>query len=357
MEPLKLAVVGVGALGRHHARILSQMPGVKLVAVADPNVAQAQSVAESCGCEWTPDFRTLLQRIDAASIVVPTFLHKSVASEFLCRSIPVLVEKPLAASVDDGRTLVRLADEHKIPLQVGHIERFNPAFEKLAEQTGSPKYIRAERLSPYAFRSMDIGAAHDLMIHDIDLVLSLVGSRVERVEAFGICIVGGREDCVQARLTFANGCIADLTANRVCPDFRRTLQVWSESGCVQADLHQREVTAYRPGAALLAGELPFELGQRTGADIAALKAEMFSRFITVEKTPASNADALTAELASFVDAVRNHRRPAVDGHQALAALEVAERILTRVAEHAWDGDAGGRIGPHAHQIHEHQKAA
>jgi predicted dehydrogenase len=204
---------------------------------------------------------------------------------------------------------------------------------------------------------MDIGAVHDLMIHDIDLVLSLAGSHVERVEAIGICIVGGREDCVQARLTLANGCIADLTANRVCPDFRRTLQVWSEAGCVLADLHQREVTAYRPGAALLAGELPFELGQRPGADIAALKAEMFSRFITVEKLPASNADALTAELASFVDAVRNHRRPEVDGNQALAALDVAERILACVAEYAWDGAAGGRIGPHAHQIHGRRKAA
>jgi predicted dehydrogenase len=348
MDALKVAVVGVGALGRHHARILSQMPGVELVAVADPNVTQAQAVGESYGCEWTADFRTLFQRVDAASIVVPTSLHVQVASEFLKRSIPVLVEKPLAASVEAGRTLVRLAEEHKLPLQVGHVERFNPAFEKVAELCGPPKYIRAERLSPYAFRSMDIGAVHDLMIHDIDLALSLVRAPVERVEAFGACLVGGREDCVQARLTFVNGCIADLTANRVCPTAKRTLQVWSESGCVTADLHQRLVTAYRPGAAPLAGELPYDVAQRPGTDIAALKAAMFEKYITVEQPAISDADALTAELASFVDAVRHHRRPAVDGQHALAALDVAERILVCIQEHGWDGAKGERIGPHAH---------
>jgi predicted dehydrogenase len=357
MDALKMAVVGVGALGRHHARILSQMAGVELVAVADPNAAQAQAVGENCGCEWTADFRTLFQRIDAASIVVPTSLHVDVASEFLKRSLPVLVEKPLAATVETGRTLVRLAEEHKLPLQVGHVERFNPAFEKVAELSGPPKYIRAERLSPYAFRSMDIGAVHDLMIHDIDLVNSLVRAPVERVEAFGVCLVGGREDCVQARLAFANGCIADLTANRVCPTAKRTLQVWSETGCVTADLHQRKVTAYRAGAPLLAGELPYDLAQRSGADIAALKAAMFETFISVEEPPVSDADALTAELASFVDAVRYHRRPAVDGQHALAALEVAERILHCVEAHAWDGAHGVRTGPHAHLAAATRRAA
>lgn len=348
MEALKMAVVGVGALGRHHASILSQMPGVELVAVADPNVTQAQTVGERCGCEWTADFRTLFQRVDAASIVVPTSLHVEVASEFLKRSIPVLVEKPLAASVEAGRTLVRLAEEHKLPLQVGHVERFNPAFEKVAELCVAPKYIRAERLSPYAFRSMDIGAVHDLMIHDIDLVLTLVRAPVERVEALGACLVGGREDCVQARLTFTNGCIADLTANRVCPTAKRALQVWSETGCVAADLHQRQVTVYRPGEALLAGELPYDVAQRPDANVASLKSAMFEKFITVETPAISDADALTAELASFVDAVRQHRRPAVDGQQALTALEVAEWILDCVQAHAWDGARGERIGPYAH---------
>src|SRR5262245_44022029 len=210
-DVLRLAVIGVGALGRHHARILSKMDGVKLVAVADPRPQQAQAVAESCGCDWTTDYRTLFGRIDAASIVVPTSLHRTVAAELLQRTIPVLVEKPLAPTVEDGQILVRLAAEHRVPLQVGHIERFNPAFQQLASACGSPRYIRAERFSPYAFRSMDIGAVLDLMIHDIDLTLSLVRSPLVDIQAFGLCLVGGHEDCVQARLTFANGCIADLT--------------------------------------------------------------------------------------------------------------------------------------------------
>jgi predicted dehydrogenase len=357
MNDLKLAVVGVGALGRHHARILSQMHVVDLVAVADPNESQGRSVAESCGCEWTHDYRTLLQRVDAASIVVPTSIHRSVASEFLRRSIPVLVEKPLAGTVEDGAALVELAAEHRIPLQVGHIERFNPAFQQLAELAGSPRYIRAERLSPYAFRSMDIGAVHDLMIHDIDLALRLTGSRVEHVSAFGICIVGGQEDCVQARLTFENGCVADLVANRVCPTASRRLQVWSETGCVDADLHQRRVTAFQPGDTLLAGELPFDLALQPDADIALLKEQIFGRFIQTIEPHVSDADALTAELASFAAAVRTNRTPVVDGRQGLAALDVAERIVTAVREHCWDGAAGSRIGPHAHQIHAAREAA
>jgi predicted dehydrogenase len=357
MDPLKVAVVGVGALGRHHARILSQMTGVNLVAVADANASQAQAVAEGCGCEWTADYRSLLTRIEAATIVVPTMLHREVASEFLRRDIPVLVEKPLAAGVADGRALVRLADEHQVALQVGHVERFNPTFARLAELCGAPRYVRAERLSPYAFRSMDIGAVHDLMIHDIDLVLTLVRSTVERVEAFGVCIVGGREDCVQARLTFANGCIADLVANRVCPFPRRKLQVWSEAGCVDADLHHRRVIAFRPGDALRSGLLPFDLARQPGADIGRLKQEVFGKFIETTEPAVSDADALTAELRSFVESVLLHHRPEVDGHDALAALEVAERVLEAVSAHAWDGRGGSRVGAHAHEVFAGRAAA
>lgn len=346
-DQLRLAVIGVGALGRHHARILSQMDGVRLVAVADPREQQAQSVAASCECDWTADYRTLFGRIDAASVVVPTSLHRAVAADLLQRSIPVLVEKPLAPTTEDGQLLIRLAAEHKAPLQVGHIERFNPAFQQVAAACGAPRYIRTERFSPYAFRSMDIGAVLDLMIHDIDLTLSLVGSPVVEVQAFGLCLVGGHEDSVQARLTFENGCIADLTANRVCPTFSRTLHIWSEAGCFSADLHHRRVTEVRPGDDLLAGRLPYELAQAPDADIDALKQQMFERFFTVAESDASQTDQLTAELSSFVECVRRHTTPLVDGAQGLAALHVAERILAAVESHPWDGNSDGRIGPHA----------
>ncbi len=344
-ETLKIAVVGVGALGRHHARILSQMDGVDLVAVAEPNEQQGQAVAEACDCEWTNDYRTLLKTIDAVSIVVPTFLHRTVGEAFLSHSIPVLMEKPLTADVEDGEVLVRLAQEHGIPLQVGHIERFNPAFQQLADWTGEPKYLRAERVSPYAFRSMDIGVVHDLMIHDIELCLSLTQEMPKRIEAFGVSLVGGHEDVVQARLTFPNGCVADLTANRVSPTPSRTLQCWSDEGCALADLSTRTVQMFSPGEKMLEGRLPFEIARSGQETVDALKPKVFGEFIQSEQITAAETDALTAELDSFVESVRYRKQPLVSGDHALAALQVAQNILDCVDAHQWDGIPDGRIGP------------
>jgi predicted dehydrogenase len=346
-ELLRVAVIGVGALGRHHARILSEMEGVDLVAVADVHHEQAAQVAEAYGCEWTHDYRTLLGKVDAVSVVVPTFLHRQVVEAFLCRSVPVLVEKPLAADVVDGAVLVRLAREHGVPLQVGHIERFNPAFQHVAEWTAEPKYVRCERISPYAFRSMDIGVVHDLMIHDIELVLALTGEMPVRVEAFGVSLVGGQEDCAQARLYFEQGGIADITVSRVSPLFRRSLQCWSERGCIAADLQTREVIRYSPGMPMLSGELPFELARDGEAGIADLKEQMFGTFIETERWQGSDADALTAELRSFVDCVRTGRSPLVSGVEGLEALRVAEQVLRSLSVHQWDGRPDGRIGPGA----------
>ncbi len=344
MDRLKVAVVGVGALGRHHARILSTMPGVHLVAVADPNPTQGQAVAESCKCEWTADFRSLVGRIDAASIVVPTFLHQSVAEEFLKRSIPVLIEKPLAKESREARALVELADAHKVPLQVGHIERFNPAFVELENSVTAPKYIRTERHSPYPFRSTDIGAVHDLLIHDIELVLHLAGAPVSMIEAFGVCLVGGHEDCVQARLRFENGCVADLCASRLCPQTKRTIQAWSAGGWASADLQARSVTRIKPGLPMLAGQRPYDLSLQKGANIAQLKEEMFTKYFPMETISVTEGDALTAELSSFLQCVRTGSRPVVNGHDALRAVEVAEGILRSMEGHSWNATSAGPTG-------------
>ena len=346
MDRLKLGVVGVGALGRHHARILASFPDVELVAVAEPNEAQGRSVAEACRCEWVPDFHDLLGKVDAASIVVPTFLHRKVALEFLNRGIPILVEKPLASTIADARAMVDAAQAHNVQLQVGHIERFNPAFQALAARVTAPKYIRAERFSNYAFRSTDIGVIHDLMIHDIELTQSLAQSDFVSVEAFGVSLVGGHEDAVQARVRFANGCIADLTANRVWPSATRSIQVWSATGCVTADLHNRTLTAHAAGPDLLAGQLPYDLGRQPGADINQLKSEMFTRFFTTEAPTIEAADALTLELRSFLDSVRTRTTPVVDGVAGFKAVELADAILKSVHTHQWNGQAGQSTGPH-----------
>ncbi len=357
MKPLRYLVVGVGALGRHHARIAQSLDGVELVAVAEPDSKQGKMVADDLGTRWVGDYRQVIDSVDAASIVVPTTLHRRITAEFIDRGIAVLVEKPLARNAQEGRALVAAAESTGTSLQVGHIERFNPAFQELAARVTAPKYMRAERFSPYAFRSMDISAVHDLMIHDIDLVLTLASSPVVAVDAFGMCVLGGHTDVVQARLKFANGCVADLAANRVNPDFRRTLQVWSAGGCVTADLQTREVTHHRPSDRLLRGDLPHTLALQPGADIPALKAAVFGEFIETETPAIEDCDQLTAEIGHFVECVRTGRTPRIDGRAGLAALEVAEQITDCVASHAWNGDAAGPIGPHVGHTAPVSKAA
>lgn len=347
MSRLKVAVVGVGALGKHHARILSQLDSVELVAVAEMNPVVGQAVADSCKTRWVADYSELYDKVDAVSIVVPTFAHRSVAGEFLNRGIPVLVEKPLAANLEQAEQLVDLADKSGTILQVGHIERFNPATSVAWKECGPPKYIRVERVSPYAFRSTDIGVVHDLMIHDIDLVLDLVGSPVRSVEAFGITILGGNEDCVQARVGFENGCIADITANRVNPIARRVMQVWSQEGTVTVDFTSREVVVYRPSPTLVYGISPLERAKQPGADIEQLKKEVFGTYLNIDRPVVPPADALTAELQSFVECVQQRRRPVVDGVAGLKAMQLADQVLDAVHAHQWDGHADGAVGPFA----------
>jgi predicted dehydrogenase len=334
MSYVKMAVVGVGALGRHHARILHEMPGVELVAVVDSDPQRGQEVASKTGTRYVADYRELFGKIDAASIVVPTVAHGTVASEFLSRGIPLHIEKPLAETVATAESLVELADRQGVTLQVGHIERFNPAWRAAAPHCAAPKYIRSERFSPFSFRSTDIGVVLDVMVHDLDLILSLVRSPVRNVEAFGVEFMGGHEDAVQARVTFENGCVADLTANRVNPEFRRAMQVWSTDGCVSIDFQSRSVTRMSRGAALQAGPSPTALSLQPGANVAALKDRVFTDFLPVQKVDVPPGDALTAELASFANCVRSGLKPLVGGHEALAAITLAEQILqaTRRAE-------------------------
>jgi predicted dehydrogenase len=357
--PLKLAVIGVGALGRHHARLLGEMADVELVAVADPNEAQGRQVAEACRTAWVADYRELLaaRKVDAVSIVVPTALHRRVAEEFLTRDIPVLVEKPIAPKVADGAALAALAEERGTVLQVGHIERFNPAFRALQMHAGSPRYLRAERFSPYSFRSTDISVVHDMMIHDIDLALCLTQSRVVGVEAFGICVCGGFADVVQARLRFANGCVADLAACRVAPGVQRTLQAWSEHGCWTADLQEQTLSGFAAGPDLAQGEFPQALATQPGVDVAALKAQFAERFVTQERPAVLKSNALQDELRSFLHAVRTQTSPPVDGHAGVAALQVAEQVMSAVDRHCWDGGAQGRVGPYANPLFAHRAAA
>ena len=331
MSPLRVAVAGVGALGRHHARILAGMDGVELVAVADPDAAAAQRLAADHGTRAVPDVRDVLDEVDAVSVAVPTFLHPEVAGHCLRAGKDVLVEKPLASDVTEARVLAAAARRGGRVLAVGHVERFNPAFEAVAAHCESPRYIRTERFSPFAFRSTDIGAVHDLMIHDIELALALADDDVADVTAFGSPILTDREDCATARLTFAGGCTADLTVNRVHPAARRTISAFGANGAVTADLTTRAVMHYTATNELKVGPAPLAALGLPGADRNALRDSVFGRWIGVTEVKVSDADALTAELADFVDCCRTGAAARVDGPAAVRALEVAEWVVEEIA--------------------------
>jgi predicted dehydrogenase len=335
MKNLRMAVIGTGALGRHHARILSQLPGVELVAVADANASAVAKVAEDCRTRGTTDYRELLSQVEAVVVAVPTFAHRAVAGDFLATGVDVLVEKPIAGTVEEARELVDLARRHEVKLAVGHVERFNPALAAARPFLTDPKYIRIERLAPFSFRSTDIGVVHDLMIHDIDLALDLVAVPVADVQALGVGILTEHEDVSQARLTFSNGAIADLAVNRVSPIVSRKMQVWTSEGCVQVDLAAREVVRYAPGARLKFGASPLERSREPGAEIEKLKQEIFGNYIEVRKAVVAACDQLTDELQSFIDCVRMRKAPVVGGETALEAMLVARRVLDQIAAAPW----------------------
>lgn len=343
MKRPRLGVVGVGHLGKEHARILSGMADVELVGVADPQAAQAEAVALRCGVRAFPNHAALAPLVDAVVIAAPTFAHHAIASDFLARGVAVLVEKPLTADLAQADALVAAAERGGALLQVGHIERFNPAFEEVQRLPLQPKYVGCERCGGFSGRSTDVGAVLDLMIHDLDLVLALVGSPVRTVEAFGAAVLGGCEDLARARLTFANGCVADLSASRVHPTPVRRMQVWAPEGFVGVDFAKRKVTLTQPAEHLRQGRVD---SRRLDASTAAsLKAELFGRHLQMRELDCNAGDQLTRELQDFVHCVRTGSRPRVDGRAGRDAVALAVRVLDSMAAHRWDGAADGPAGP------------
>jgi predicted dehydrogenase len=336
-------VVGVGHLGQSHARILSTLPGVQLVGVADIRAEQLRAVAARHGCAAFLDYHDLIDRVDAISIAVPTTYHHEVASTFLDRGIPAMVEKPLATSLAEAEQLVSLAAARGALLQVGHIERFNPALAALENLRLRPKFITAERQSTYTFRSTDIGVVLDLMIHDLDLILSLVSAPVVAVEAVGVSVFGAHEDVANARITFEDGCVATLTASRASMSAARKLRIWSAEGYVALDLMAKNATIIRPSDRLRRGELDLD-----GVDLtqpAAVKAHLFGKVLRVDQVPGPECDQLTLELDDFVRSIRTGSRPRVNGDDALRAMSLADQILRSLNTHAWEGTSDSPTGP------------
>lgn len=335
MNRVRLAVIGVGALGQHHARILSTMDDVQLVGVVDAREQQGRDVARKHGTQWYGQASEIMSMVDGVVVAVPTVAHLEVTRPFLEAGKAVLVEKPLAHTLDAARTLQRLASFRRGLLQVGHVERFNPAFQLLKQQCGRPLYIRCQRVSPFTFRSTDIGVVHDLMIHDIDLALALTGDTVEEVSSFGAVTIGPHEDMATARMRTRRGTFIDLTCSRMNPTAERSIQVWSSEGFVSADLQTRKVTSWKPCAAIAANPgMVHDIVSATPNPLT-LKDEVFTKWMKKEEHQASSADALTAELRDFVDCIRTGSTPQVPGEAAVAAMEVADRVLSGLSLWSW----------------------
>lgn len=344
MTRLRMAVIGVGHLGQHHARILAGMPDVELVGVVDASREQARTIATKLGTTAFDHHEPLLGRVDAVSVVTPTIYHHQVAASFLRASTPVLVEKPVCRTVAEADDLIRLAANAGVPFQVGHIERFNPAFEELVRRPIRPKFIEAERHGPFTGRSVDIGAVLDLMIHDLDLLLSLVGSEVRTVSAVGAAVFGGHEDMVNARLEFVNGCVAHVTASRITRHPKRRLRIWAPEGYAGIDFVTRKLNLVQQSEDVRRHGL--RVDQLDATAKARLKDEVFGRYLQVLNLDGDRkGDQLTAELKHFVDCVRTGKRPRVSGEDGRNALELAERVLTALRNHPWNGTAEGPLGP------------
>jgi predicted dehydrogenase len=307
MTRVRAAVVGVGYLGEHHAAKYAQHPDVELAAVVDADPARGRAVAERFGVIWLGDHHELAGRVACASVATPTPAHHRVARDLLGVGIDVLVEKPITSTVEEGRDLLAAAAESRRILQVGHLERFNPAMRAVAEHIGEPRFIESQRLAPFGPRGTDVDVVLDLMIHDLDLLLSMVRSPVRSVDAVGVPVLTSSVDIANVRLRFANGCVANLTASRVSAKRERKLRIFQSDAYFSIDFDQRHVRMAR---------------RQPGAD--------GTSSITLEEITVEEGDALRAEIDAFVQAVRTRQPPPVSGWDGLRALEIAEVIRESV---------------------------
>lgn len=302
MDKLRVAVIGTGHLGSIHAKIYKQIPSCSLTGVCDTNPANLKSASGALKVPGYSDYRQLFGKIDAASIAVPTLLHHQIARDLLEENIHLLVEKPFTVDLGQADNLIEIAKERNLTLQVGHIERFNSAFCATQKIIKNPKFIECHRLSSFPNRSLDVGAVLDIMIHDIDIVLGLVNSPLEKVESVGVNVLTQFEDIANARLTFKNGCIANLTASRVSDEMMRKIRIFQEDAYISLNYKDAEASVYRRSQGK----------------------------ITKERLPIEKEQPLQKELASFVDCVINKKEPLVCGRVAREALAVALEIQNQI---------------------------
>ena len=301
------AVVGIGTFGRQHARVLASLPSAELVAVVDSDAVRAGSVAEEFGCPALTDYRELIGKVQAVSLAVPTVAHAEVGIPLLEAGIDLLVEKPIADDLPAADALIDAADRHDRVLQVGHLERFNPIVEAARQQAKLPLFFEVQRMSPFSARSLDVDVVLDLMIHDLDIVLSMVDSPIARLEATGVAILSPKADISSVRLVFENGCVANLTASRISVDKVRKLRFFQPRQYISIDYTSQRGSMYEVG----------ESGK-----------------IKLVPLGASKAEPLVRQTESFLEAVETRNTPRVSGHGGRRVLDVALKIVKEMDRHA-----------------------
>lgn len=302
---LRTAVIGTGYLGKFHADKYADLPHSQLVAIADPSEEHGKAVADKHGVDWVADYRELIGKVDAVSIAAPTTFHHEIAKTLLEADIHVLVEKPITVTLDEADELIRIARERNLTLQVGHLERFNAAVLDLEPVLKTPKFIEAHRLAPYKPRATDVNVVLDLMIHDIDIILDIVDSDVIDIAASGTNVLSESTDICNVRLSFANGCVANVTASRISLKTERKMRIFQEQSCITVDFQERVLSHYHTG-----------------------EGEMFPGVPNIENEQKhyEDGDALRAEIDSFLNCIINKTEPLVSGEDGRRALDVATQI-------------------------------
>ncbi|MDQ2824418.1 MAG: Gfo/Idh/MocA family oxidoreductase [Verrucomicrobiota bacterium] len=302
MNKLRIGVVGVGHIGSNHARLYGEIPSTEFTAVYDVDLARAGTIAKKYHATVAKSLEEFAEMIDAASVATPTNTHYEVAHPLLQRGKHLLIEKPITDNTTNASQLAELAARNRLVLQVGHVERFNPILSALEARLTHPRFIEAHRLSPYPDRSTDIGVVLDLMIHDLEIILHLVRSPVQHIDAVGVPVLSKGEDIANARIRFENGCVANITSSRISPERMRKIRVFQEDAYLSLDYQNQSGEIFR----------------RTGGRI------------TREKVEIEREEPLKRQLMSFIECASTGRAPRVSGFQATAALELAVEITKRI---------------------------
>ena len=305
MEPLKTAVIGVGYLGRFHAQKYAALDNSHLIAVVDPDQTKARAVARECGCQALENYQDLFGCVQAVSIAAPTSHHYQIAKHCLEQGIHVLIEKPITVTIPEADELIAMAKTNDCLIQVGHLERFNPALLELGDSLNQPRFIESHRLATFKPRANDVSVVLDLMIHDIDIILSMVDAPVRSISASGTQVLTSFTDIANARLEFTNGCVANVTASRVSLKTERKMRIFQEHSCITIDFHNRALKCYTKG-----------------------KQEMFPGVTEIlsEERCFENNDAINVEVTAFRNSIQHQKPVLVDGKAGRRALEMAQKI-------------------------------